>query len=222
MSEPAHRVPVVGIDLGTKNSCIGFWRAEDNTVEILTNDYGYTTTPSSIAYIGNSPDDMKIVVGSSAQLNDNWIYDAKRMIGLKITDESVQEFMKNWPFEVVQGSEQNCEISIPNLGKFKVEEVSSHVLGYLKQIAEKKTGLEVRNAVITVPAYFTNQQKQATEQAARIAGLNVLRLINEPTAAAMAAGFHKIDEEKNVLVFDFGGGTFDISIICIGHGILNV
>ena len=165
---------------------------------------------------------MQIIVGERAQVMENWIYDAKRMIGKTRQDEDVQEYVKKWPFTVVEGRRKNCEIAIPSLGNFRVEEVSSHVLAYLKKIAERKVGSAVKKAVITVPAYFNNSQKEATEQAARIAGLEVLRLINEPTAAAMAAGLHKIDDEKNVLVFDFGGGTFDISILCVSEGVLDV
>lgn len=144
------------------------------------------------------------------------------MVGRKFTDEDVQQFTRKWPFEVAAGSRQNCEIIVPGCGSFKAEEVSSHVLGYLKGIAEKRCGQAVRKAVITVPAYFNNSQKEATEQAAKIAGLDVMRLINEPTAAAMAAGFHENEEMENVLVFDFGGGTFDISIICASEGVLDV
>ena len=155
MSEPPKKT-VIGIDLGTKNSCIGIWIAENNSVEILNNDIGETTTPSSIAYTGSSQDDMQITVGERAQSSENWIYDAKRMIGKAIQDEDLQIYMEKWPFIVVEGPRHNCEISIPGLGNFKVEEVSSHVLGYLKKIAERKVGTPVKDAVITVPAYFNN------------------------------------------------------------------
>ena len=146
------------------------------------------------------------------------------MIGKAFVDEDVQQYLRQWTFTAVEGAGGTCEIAIPNLGNFKVAEVSSHVLTHLRKIAENFVGNDkkVKDAVITVPAYFNNSQKDATKVAAQIAGLNVLRLINEPTAAAMAANLHKVDDEKNVLVFDFGGGTFDISILCVSEGVLDV
>lgn len=156
------------------------------------------------------------------------MFDAKRMIGSQFDDETVMEFRRNWPFEVEKdGDNDRTSCTVPLKGdwadtKVTPEEISSKVLMYMKKIAERRVGKPVDTAVITVPAYFNIQQKEATANAAKIAGLNVLRLINEPTAAAMAAKFHQTEDMQNLLVFDFGGGTLDISILCCSEGILDV
>lgn len=214
--------PVIGIDLGTTFSCVGLFVPENNTVEILTNKLGNTTTPSWIAFEKSQDDKTKIIVGESAQTRSNLIYDTKRMIGQACDDEDVQEYQKKWPFRVVAGVNKHCEISVPKFGNIKDWEVSGHVLSYLKSIAETKTSSAVKKAVITVPAYFTDFQKEATKKAASQAGLEVMSLIDEPTAAATAAGFHLIADRKNVLVFDFGGVTLDISILCCYDGELEI
>jgi len=155
----------------------------------------------------------------------NTVFDAKRLIGRKFTDPSVQADMKHWPFKVISGAGGTPIIEVEYKGEtktFKAEEISSMVLIKMKEIAEAYLGKEVKNAVVTVPAYFNDSQRQATKDAGSIAGLNVLRIINEPTAAAIAYGLDKKGEEKNVLIFDLGGGTFDVSLLTIEEGIFEV
>jgi L1 cell adhesion molecule like protein len=155
----------------------------------------------------------------------NTVFDAKRLIGRKFSDEAVKADMKHWPFEVISGSGGKPMIKVIFKGEEKVfapEEISSMVLTKMKEIAEAYIGKEVKNAVVTVPAYFNDGQRQATKDAASIAGLNCLRIINEPTAAAIAYGLDKKGEEKNVLIFDLGGGTFDVSLLTIEEGIFEV
>ena len=206
----------IGIDLGTTNSCIGYY-SESGEVQILTNDQGNRTTPSYVTYT----EDERLVGDASKAVAlehmENTIYDAKRFIGRKFSDDEVQEDIKSLPYKVVDTSNQPM-IKVKYLKKdhfFRPEEVSSVVLTYLKETAEKAIGKEVCNAVITVPAYFNDSQRQATKDAGRLAGLNVLRIINEPTAAAMAYGLDKKHGDCNVLVFDLGGGTFDVSLLNI-------
>merc|ERR1712100_349362 len=155
----------------------------------------------------------------------NTVFDAKRLIGRKFTDPGVQSDMKHWPFTVVSGPGGTPIIEVTYKGEkkqFKAEEISSMVLTKMKEIAEAYLGKEVKNAVITVPAYFNDSQRQATKDAGSIAGLNVLRIINEPTAAAIAYGLDKKGDERNVLIFDLGGGTFDVSLLTIEEGIFEV
>ena len=196
----------VGIDLGTTYSCVGVWQNE--RVEIIANDLGQRTTPSYVAFNNDSR-----LIGDAAKnqvsLNpENTVFDAKRLIGRKFNDPSVQNDMKHWPFKVVEGNNNKPMISVQYKNETKTfapEEISSMVLTKMKEIAEAYLGEEVKNAVITCPAYFSDQQRQATKDAGSIAGLNVLRIINEPTAAAIAYGLDKNTEsEKNILVFDFG------------------
>jgi L1 cell adhesion molecule like protein len=213
----------VGIDLGTTYSCVGVWQNE--RVEIIANDQGNRTTPSYVAF-----NDTERLIGDAAKnqvaMNPtNTIFDAKRLIGRKYNDPVVKADMKHWPFTVVGGPGGKPQLQITFKGeekKFTAEEISSFVLTKMKEIAEAYIGKDVKNAVITVPAYFNDSQRQATKDAGAIAGLNVLRIINEPTAAAIAYGLDKKGGERNVLIFDLGGGTFDVSLLTIEDGIFEV
>jgi heat shock 70kDa protein 1/2/6/8 len=213
----------VGIDLGTTYSCVGVW--QNDRVEIIANDQGNRTTPSYVAFT-----ETERLIGdaakSQAAMNPgNTVFDAKRLIGRKFTDPGVQSDMKHWPFKVLSGPGGTPLIEVDYKGEkktFKAEEISSMVLAKMKEIAEAYLGKEVKNAVVTVPAYFNDSQRQATKDAGSISGLNVLRIINEPTAAAIAYGLDKKGDEKNVLIFDLGGGTFDVSLLTIEEGIFEV
>jgi len=215
----------IGIDLGTTYSCVGVF--QHGKVEIIANDQGNRTTPSYVAFT-----DTERLIGDAAKnqvaMNpSNTVFDAKRLIGRKYNDSTVQMDMKHWPFKVVNeggkpriGVEYKCEPK-----NFTPEEVSSMVLTRMKETAEAYLGSAVKDAVITVPAYFNDSQRQATKDAGVIAGLNVLRIINEPTAAAIAYGLDKKKRgsgDSNVLIFDLGGGTFDVSILSIDDGIFEV
>ena len=213
----------VGIDLGTTYSCVGVW--QNDRVEIIANDQGNRTTPSYVAFT-----ETERLIGdaakSQAAMNaSNTVFDAKRLIGRKFSDAGVQSDMKHWPFTVIPGTGGTPIIEVEYKGEkkqFKAEEISSMVLTKMREIAEAYLGKEVKNAVVTVPAYFNDSQRQATKDAGAIAGLNILRIINEPTAAAIAYGLDKKGEEKNVLIFDLGGGTFDVSLLTIEEGIFEV
>jgi len=215
----------VGIDLGTTYSCVGVYK--NGGVEILSNDIGERTTPS---YVGFNDDER--LVGMSAKKAGsrnpkNTVFDAKRLIGRKFNDPVVQKDMEHWPFKVTEGSQGRPVISVTFKGErkeFFAEEISAMVLQKMKQTAEASLGRKVGKAVITVPAYFNDAQRQATKDAGHIAGLEVLRIINEPTAAAIAYGLDNAEEteEKNVLIFDLGGGTFDVSLLTIDEGIFQV
>jgi heat shock 70kDa protein 1/2/6/8 len=202
---------------------VGVW--QNDRVEIIANDQGNRTTPSYVAFT-----ETERLIGdaakSQAAMNaHNTVFDAKRLIGRKFTDPGVQSDMKHWPFKVISGVGGTPIIEVEYKGEtkqFKAEEISSMVLSKMKEIAEAYLGKEVKNAVITVPAYFNDSQRQATKDAGAIAGLNVLRIINEPTAAAIAYGLDKKGQEKNVLIFDLGGGTFDVSLLTIEEGIFEV
>ncbi|CAH2061059.1 unnamed protein product, partial [Iphiclides podalirius] len=181
-------MPAIGIDLGTTYSCVGVW--QHGNVEIIANDQGNRTTPSY----------------------QHTVFDAKRLIGRKFDDPKIQADMKHWPFKVVNDcGKPKIQVEFKGEQKrFAPEEISSMVLTKMKETAEAYLGNTVRDAVITVPAYFNDSQRQATKDAGAIAGLNVLRIINEPTAAALAYGLDKnLKGERNVLIFDLGGGTFD-------------
>ncbi|KAH7433600.1 hypothetical protein KP509_07G076800 [Ceratopteris richardii] len=216
----------VGIDLGTTYSCVGVWQYD--RVEIIPNDQGNRTTPSYVAFT-----DTERLIGDAAKnqvaMNPaNTVFDAKRLIGRRFNDPSVQSDMKLWPFKVSPGPGDKPMIVVNYKGeekRFSPEEISSMVLTKMKEISETYLGHPIKNAVITVPAYFNDSQRQATKDAGAIAGLNVLRIINEPTAAAIAYGLDKkaaSTGEKNILVFDLGGGTFDVSILTIEEGIFEV
>jgi L1 cell adhesion molecule like protein len=213
----------VGIDLGTTYSCVGVW--QNDRVEIIANDQGNRTTPSYVAF-----NETERLIGDAAKnqvaMNSaNTVFDAKRLIGRKFSDSVVQSDLKHWPFTVVNGAAGKPIIQVTFKGEvkqFAAEEISSMVLIKMKEISEAYLGREVKNAVVTVPAYFNDSQRQATKDAGVIAGLNVLRIINKPTAAAMAYGLDKKGAEKNVLIFDLGGGTFDVSLLTIEEGIFEV
>lgn len=216
--------PSIGIDLGTTYSCVGVW--QNDKVEIIANDQGLNTTPSYVAFT----DDERLI-GDAAKNQTarnplNTVFDAKRLIGRKFSDKTVQSDIKLWPFKVESGPGEKPLIVVKFKGeskKFQAEEISSMVLLKMKEIAEAYLGKTVKNAVVTVPAYFNDSQRQATKDAGTISGLNVQRIINEPTAAAIAYGLDKKgDGERNVLIFDLGGGTFDVSLLTIEDGIFEV
>lgn len=215
----------VGIDLGTTYSCIGIRR--NNKVEIITNERGNRTTPSYVSF-----DENERFVGEAAKENlvsnmSNTLFDIKRLVGRKFNDPTVQDDLPHFPFKVVEGKSGNAEVEVEYMGEakiFQAEEISAMILQKLKKDVEEFLGEKVTKAVITVPAYFNDSQRQATIDAGRIAGLDVLRIINEPTAAAIAYNLEttKEDRERNVLVYDLGGGTLDVSILVTSGGILDV
>jgi len=216
----------VGIDLGTTYSCVGVW--QNDRVEIIANDQGNRTTPSYVAFT-----DTERLIGDAAKnqtaMNPlNTVFDAKRLIGRKWSDAPVQSDMKLWPYKVNSGPGEKPMIQVDYKGEtkeFGAEEISSMILIKMKETAEAFLGKDCKNAVVTVPAYFNDSQRQATKDAGTIAGLNVMRIINEPTAAAIAYGLDKkggTSGERNVMIFDLGGGTFDVSLLTIEDGIFEV
>ena len=213
----------VGIDLGTTYSCVGWWK--DNRCEIIANDQGNRTTPS---YVGFTDSERLIGDGAKNQSSmnpENTVFDAKRLIGRKFDDKTLQADIKNFPFKVVDDGNNKPIIEVDykeETKRYHPEEISSMVLVKMKEVAEAYIGEEVTDAVVTVPAYFNDSQRQATKDAGTIAGLNVLRVINEPTAAAIAYGLDNKSSEKNILIFDLGGGTFDVSLLNIDDGIFEV
>ncbi|CAP31983.1 Protein CBR-HSP-4 [Caenorhabditis briggsae] len=215
---------IIGIDLGTTYSCVGVFK--NGRVEIIANDQGNRITPSYVAFSGEQGERL---IGDAAKnqltINpENTIFDAKRLIGRFYNDKTVQDDIKHWPFKIVDKSNKpTVEVKVGSESKqFTPEEVSAMVLTKMKHIAESYLGHEVKNAVVTVPAYFNDAQRQATKDAGTIAGLNVVRIINEPTAAAIAYGLDKKEGERNILVFDLGGGTFDVSLLTIDNGVFEV
>ncbi|KAM0029150.1 putative Heat shock protein 70 family [Helianthus debilis subsp. tardiflorus] len=212
----------IGIDLGTMYSCVGVWKHD--RVEIIPNEQGNRTTPSSVAFV----DDQRLI-GDGAKNQEttnpaNTIFDAKRLIGRRFSDSKVQGDIKLLPFKVIEGPDDTPQVVVSYKGRekeFSAEEISSMILGKMRETAEAYVGNVVKDAVVTVPAYFDDSQRQATKDAGTIAGLNIIRIINEPTAAAIAYGLDKrtsITKEMNLLIFDLGGGTFDVSVVTIEKG----
>ena len=216
--------PAIGIDLGTTYSCVGVWQS--SRVEIIANDQGNRTTPSYVAFT-----DEERLIGDGAKnqasMNPvNTIHDAKRLLGRSFDDEYVKSDSEMWTFKVIDDGKNKPKVSVNHKGEdksFYAEEVSAMILTKMKEVAETYIGETVTDAVITVPAYFGDSQRQATKDAGVIAGLNVLRIINEPTAAAIAYGMdNKSEKEKNILIFDCGGGTHDCTMLSIEDGVFEV
>ncbi|PIA15158.1 heat shock protein 70 [Coemansia reversa NRRL 1564] len=213
----------IGIDLGTTYSCVGVWR--EDRAEIITNDQGNRTTPSYVAFTGSERMVGEAAKNQSAMNPHNTVFDAKRLIGRRFDDPTVKQDTKNWPFKVIEkGDQPHIEVEFQGEAKtYTPQEISAMVLTKMKEVAEAKLGKTVTKAVITVPAYFNDAQRNATKDAGVISGLDVLRIINEPTAAAIAYGLDsKQKEERKVLIFDLGGGTFDVSLLTIAGGIFAV
>merc|ERR1712142_77714 len=215
---------VIGIDLGTTYSCVGVFK--NGRVEIIANDQGNRITPSYVAFTAES----ERLIGDAAknQLTsnpENTIFDAKRLIGREWSDKSVQHDLKFFPFKLIEKSKKpHIQVNVKDDEKktFAAEEISAMVLVKMKETAEAYLGKKVTHSVVTVPAYFNDAQRQATKDAGTISVMNVMRIINEPTAAAIAYGLDKKEGEKNVLVFDLGGGTFDVSLLTIDNGVFEV
>jgi len=218
--------PAIGIDLGTTYSCVGVMR--NNKVEIIANDQGNRTMPSYVAFTESERLVGEAAKNQAAMNPRNTVFDAKRLIGRLFTDKTVQDDMKLWPFKVINDNTRPViEVEYQGASKrFKPEEISAMVLGKMRQTAEDFLGEKVNNAVVTVPAYFNDSQRQSTKDAGTISGLNVLRIINEPTAAAIAYGLDNASKMahkgQNVLIFDLGGGTFDVSLLTIEEGVFEV
>ena len=206
---------IIGIDLGTTNSCVAIM--ENGTTKVIENSEGARTTPSIVAYTDN-----EILVGATAKRQavtnpKNTIYASKRLIGRKFIEEAVQKDIDLMPYKIIKADNGDAWVEAKDQ-KLAPPQISAEVLRKMKKTAEDYLGYEVTQAVITVPAYFNDSQRQATKDAGRIAGLEVLRIINEPTAAALAYGVDKTDnKDRKIAVYDLGGGTFDVSIIEIAH-----
>ncbi|MDG1183944.1 MAG: Hsp70 family protein, partial [Tateyamaria sp.] len=210
---------VIGIDLGTTNSCIAIM--DGSQPRVIENAEGARTTPSIVAFTENER-----LVGQPAKRQavtnpDNTIFGVKRLIGRRNDDADLAKDKKNLPFAVIDGGNGDAWVEARD-EKYSPSQISAFILGKMKETAESYLGEDVTQAVITVPAYFNDAQRQATKDAGKIAGLEVLRIINEPTAAALAYGLDKADQDKTIAVFDLGGGTFDISILDLGDGVFEV
>jgi molecular chaperone DnaK (HSP70) len=224
--DPNKRIqgPCIGIDLGTTYSCVAVWRKD--RVDVCPNEQGHRITPSYVAFL---PDGTRLI-GDAAKNQapsnpSNTVFDVKRLIGRKFTDQTVQADKKLFPFTVADSKGKPVIELSEGAGKnrqYSPEEISGMILRKLKETAEAYLGCEVKHAVVTVPAYFNDAQRQATKDAGTIAGLTVERVINEPTAAAIAYGLDKQDHEETILVFDLGGGTFDVTLLSIDHGVFEV
>lgn len=214
----------IGIDLGTTTSCVGVW--QNDRVEIIANDQGNRTTPSFVGFSGDERLIGDAAKSQAAGNPQNTVYEAKRLIGRRWDEPSVQRDLKQLSYKVIKGQDNKPEVEVEFKGETKhmrPEEIGAAVLQKMKLTAEAYLGKPVTDAVITVPAYFNDSQRQATKDAGVIAGLNVLRIINEPTAAAIAYGLDKKKNgEQNVLIFDLGGGTFDVSLLTLDDGIFEV
>lgn len=218
--------PCVGIDLGTTYSCVAIMKGDE--VVIIENEQGNRTTPSYVAFTEKERKIGEAAKNQAARNPKNTVFDVKRLIGRKFNDLTVQKDVKLWPFKVVSqgGNDDKPMIVVKFKGetkKYCAEQISAMILGKMREVAEAHLNEKVLNAVITVPAYFNDAQRQATKDSGQIAGLTVKRIINEPTAAAIAYGLDKTGSgERNVLIFDLGGGTFDVSILAIDEGIFEV
>ncbi|KAK4550226.1 Heat shock protein ssb1 [Oleoguttula mirabilis] len=214
----------IGIDLGTTYSCVANY--EGAGVEIIANEQGSFTTPSFVSFTSEERLIGEAAKNQAAMNPTNTVFDVKRLIGRRFDDPTVKKDIESWPFKVID-DDNSPKVQVEYLGETKVfspQEISAMVLGKMKEVAETKLGKKVSKAVITVPAYFNDNQRQATKDAGAISGLNVLRIINEPTAAAIAYGLGagKSDKERNVLIYDLGGGTFDVSLLNIQGGVFTV
>jgi len=222
-SEPSAAGPCIGIDLGTTYSCVGVWR--NGRVEVCPNEQGNRITPSYVAFLEDDASTRLVGDAAKNQASQNptrTIFDVKRLIGRKSTDSTVVKDKALFPFDIVNDAKGKPNVKVENVGTFSPEEVSGMILRRLKETAESFLGEKVSRAVVTVPAYFNDAQRQATKDAGTIAGLTVERVINEPTAAAIAYGLDKQDREETILVFDLGGGTFDVTLLCIDNGVFEV
>jgi len=214
---------VIGIDLGTTYSCVGVMK--NGRVEILANDQGNRITPSYVAFTENNERLVGDAAKNQAASNPyNTVFDIKRLIGQRFSDKIIQKEIKHLPYKIVDKDDRPIvEVEYSDETKnFTAEEISAMILGKMKSIAEDYLGKKVTHAVVTVPAYFNDAQRQATKDAGTIAGLTVLRIVNEPTAAAIAYGLDKGEEEKQIIVYDLGGGTFDVSLLSIAGGAFEV
>jgi L1 cell adhesion molecule like protein len=216
--------PVIGIDLGTTFSCVGVW--QNDRVEIIASDTGNRTVPSWVSFTEEERLVGEPAKSAAAANVKNTVFDAKRLIGRPFDDKIVQRELAQYPYTIKDDGKNRPIIEVMYKGElkqFNPEEISAMVLQKMKSVAESYLGVPVTDAVVTVPAYFNDQQRQATKDAGRIAGLNILRLINEPTAAALAYGLDKKGKgERKVLIFDLGGGTFDVSLLTIDEGVFEV
>ncbi|KAK5134649.1 Heat shock protein ssb1 [Meristemomyces frigidus] len=214
----------IGIDLGTTYSCVANY--EGAGVEIIANEQGSFTTPSFVSFTSEERLIGEAAKNQAAMNPENTVFDVKRLIGRRFDDPTVKKDIESWPFKVTD-DDNSPKVQVQYLGETKIfspQEISAMVLGKMKEVAETKLGKKVQKAVITVPAYFNDNQRQATKDAGAISGLNVLRIINEPTAAAIAYGLGagKSDKERNVMIYDLGGGTFDVSLLHIQGGVFTV